>query len=539
MVPPRKKKVPTKSYQFKLPTDERLTWFLELTTKTAKKLLEEIWLEESITKLGTSELKAYKVINEAQISLEGIYFPSRVRRGATEWIGRIIRGQYKRYQCFYNCLEIINWLGPETNENKLLSVVMQHCRTISKNGKTYPKYKKVMVEQTIAMILKWQQRQNNVFDLFSYTDIVKPEINKYAFPFGPDDGQAIQYNSDGETIHLRMKLPTCSEPKSKSDWEWVQSELVIPEKIKEKITRARSLQPLKPTLTKRTLKGGLNYFFLQFPWECPRTIRKEGNGRALAVDLGLKKVATIVICEDGKQISKPIFINLKGSNYHHIERLYNHIAEIQRQLAKQKKRRESNQRGVVRKEEERSKLYAKRNRLGEELAHTTTNILIKIAQMWSCTKIVIEDLRNYKPPKGRKSWSRRLSQWLRGRIANLLEYKRKEAGILLQKVCPWNTSSHCPRCSAKGQKVLGPNNLVAEKRGRFFHCPECGFIADRDYIAAINIYRASFIDYQEIKSLAQTSPVPYMDSGIPHSTVLSGGSEMNCTNQLVTMTGCG
>jgi len=535
-----RKKVSTKSYQFKLPKNERLDWFQELTTKAAQKILDKLWSEEWISRLGENNgLKAYKVINEAQVKLEGIYLPSRIRRGVAEWTGRIIRGQYKRYKCFLDCLEIINWLGPETNENKLIAVVMQHYRTISKNGKTYPKYKKVMVQQTIAMIKHWQQRQNNVYEVFTYTDIVKPKITKYAFPYGPDDSQAVQYYNDGETIQLKIKLPLTPEPRNPKDWEWMKQELIIPEKINEKIEQAISNQPLKPTLRIRKLKGGHDYFFLQFPWEYKPKTKKEVNGRTIAVDLGLKKVATIVIFEDGKQISKPIFINLKGSNYRHIERLYNHIADIQRQLAKQKKRRESNQIGVVRKEEERSKLYTKRNRIGDELAHTTTNILIQLAQIWQCTKIVIEDLKNYKPPKGRRSWSRRLSQWLRGRIAHFLEYKSKEAGIILQKVCPWNTSSHCPRCTAIGVKVKGPNNLIADKCGRWFHCLECGFTADRDYIAAVNIYRASFIDYQTIKSLKDTSPIPYMEIGILRPTIPGGGPEMNCNNLLVAVTGCG
>ena len=505
---PRKKIVPTKSYQFKLPKNERLDWFQELTTKAAQKLLYKLWSEEWITKQGTSGLKAYKVINEAQVELDATHLPSRVRRGVAEWVGRIIRGHYKRYKCFLDCLEIINWLGQQTNENKLIAIVMQHYRTISKNGKTYPKYKKVMVQQTIAMIKHWQQRQNNVFEVFTYTDIVKPKITKYAFPYGPDDGQAIKYVVDDQRIFCKIRLPIKQEPRRIKDWEWMKQEIVIPEKISEKIAQAASKQSLKPTLRTRTLKGGLEYFFLQFPWEFnPKTIT-ERSDRTLAVDQGLKKLATMVVCENGEQISRPMAIKLKGSNYRHVERLYNHIADNQREISKEKERRKNNQRGVNRKEQEISKLYEKRNRLGEELTHTTANILIEIAQKWQCSKIVIEDLRNYKPPRGKRSWSRRLSYWLRGRITVLLEYKCQELGIKLVKVCPWNTSSHCPRCTTKGLKVKGPNNLVEDKCGRFFHCPECGFTADRDYIAAVNIYRASFIDYHEIKSLAQTSPVP-------------------------------
>ncbi len=543
-MPRKKKNIPTKSYQFKLPRDERLQWFQALTTKAAQQLLDKLWSEEWINQLGKSNLKAYKVINEAQVELElnrqKIYLPSRIRRGTAEWAGRIIRGQYKRKNCYYDCLEIINWLGIETEDSKLIAIVMQYCRDTGKDGKTYKRYKKMLIRQTIEMIKNLFQRLGKGFAAFRYIDLVKPEIQHLAFPYSPDDGQTIQYTYDEEKINFKLKLPKTLEPKSKNDWQWIVSELAIPEKIQEKIAGAISSQPLKPTLHKKKLKGGLECFFLLFPWEFKnQPKRNDSKERVLAIDKGLKKVATMAIFEDGKQISKPITIKLVGSQYRHIERIYDHIAGNQHQIASQKKRRESKQIGVEAYQEERRRLYEKRNRLGEELAHTTTNILIQIALDWNCTKIVIEDLRDYKPPRGRRSWSRRLSQWLRGRIAFLLEYKCKEQGLTLQKVCPWNTSSHCPRCTAKGVKVLGPNNLIENKRAHWFHCPHCGFSADRDYIAAINIYRASFIDYKEIKSLKDTSPVPYMDSGIPHPTVLGGGSEMNCANKLVTVTGNG
>lgn len=194
-----------------------------------------------------------------------------------------------------------------------------------------------MVEQTITMITKWLKQLPNIFELFAYTDFVKPKIKRFAFPFGPDEGNAIQYFSNKEKVHIKMKLPTCTKPRSRKDWEWIEQELTTPTKIRAKIELALSLQPKNPTLRNQKLKGGLTHFFLQFPWEYPKTRKKEENGQVLAVDLGLKKVATIVIFENGKQISHPITIKLKGSQYRHVERIYNQIVGIQKQLAKEKK----------------------------------------------------------------------------------------------------------------------------------------------------------------------------------------------------------
>ena len=526
-----KKQTIIKSYQFKITTNQQyLTYYQRLVEQAATKLLADLWSENWIERLRTSKQKTFTLINEAKVQIKQkgkkIYLPSRVRRGIAERVGIIIRKQYKRKRCYDDCLKVMELIGKEIPEKKLVRIVLQTYRT----NQNYPFYKKVMIQQTIQMIKKWYKKLAIDLNMISYCQLVQPEIKKFVFPFGVDDGQAIQYTCDGKCIQYRIKLPIIPQPKDRYDWLWFENKILLPEKIQKKIKTSFNQQPKRPMLLKKILKGGLKCFFLQFPWEFPKKPKNQSKERILAIDLGLKKLATCVVCEDEKQISKPIFINLKGSEYQHIERLYNHIKGIQQQKTKQEKRKESKRNDVEIKVEEQRRLYEKRNRLGEELAHTTTNILIQLAHNRQCTKIVIEDLRDYKPPRGKRSWSRRLSQWLRGRIAFILEYKCQEAGLTLMKVCPWNTSSHCPRCTAKGLKVKGPNNLLPDKKGRWFNCQECGFTADRDYIAAINIYRASFINYQTIKSLKDTNPVPYTDSGIPHSTVPSGGSEMNCNN---------
>jgi len=65
-----------------------------------------------------------------------------------------------------------------------------------------------------------------------------------------------------------------------------------------------------------------------------------------------------------------------------------------------------------------------------------------------------------------------------GMFFSMLESKAAEAGIQLEKVDPRNTSQ---RCSACGELV--PKEL----RERVHRCPHCGFTADRDHNAALNI----------------------------------------------------
>jgi transposase len=119
--------------------------------------------------------------------------------------------------------------------------------------------------------------------------------------------------------------------------------------------------------------------------------------------------------------------------------------------------------------------------------------------------------------------SRKLSNWLRGALYDILSYKTTRFGIRIVRVNPRWTSTYCPRCGAKGKKTSDSRTRQAIKRGRFFHCTSCSYLADRDYIAAINIYRV----YQELQnkrcSLKHAKPVPYMATDIPLNR-LSGDS---------------
>jgi len=233
--------------------------------------------------------------------------------------------------------------------------------------------------------------------------------------------------------------------------------------------------------------------------------------RVLATDLGVLNLTTSVICEAGSQLSPPIFWSPSTTILQRIEQLYSHLAWLQRKLD----RYHAHWCGQGRRRQELERLYRKLNRYREEILHLASNQLLETALRWQCTTIVLEDLRTYEPPKHRKKLSRKLSNWLRGALYDILSYKAKRFGIKVVRVNPRWTSSYCPRCGAKGEKISEPRSRQVIKRGRFFYCAACTYVADRDYIAAVNIYRV----YQEHRkkrfSIKHAKPVPYMATGIP------------------------
>ena len=117
------------------------------------------------------------------------------------------------------------------------------------------------------------------------------------------------------------------------------------------------------------------------------------------------------------------------------------------------------------------------------------NWLLLQAHHAGCVVIVIEDLRFYEPPRKLSRMSRRLSNWLRGSFARTLGHKAELQGLKVKAVNPAWTSSFCPRCGHKGQKIREPGFHLTEDRGRYFYCPACRYCADRDYVGALNVYR--------------------------------------------------
>jgi len=231
----------------------------------------------------------------------------------------------------------------------------------------------------------------------------------------------------------------------------------------------------------------------------------------MATDLGVINLTTSVICEAGSQLSTPIFWSPSTTILQRIDALYHHIARLQRKVD----RYPAYWHGQGKRQQELERLHRKLNRYREEILHLASNQLLETALRWQCKTIVLEDLRNYEPPKHRKKLSRKLSNWLRGALYEILSYKAKRFGIRIVRINPRWTSTFCPRCGAKGEKISDPRSRHVIKRGRFFHCASCNYLADRDYIAAINIYRV----YQEHRkkrfSIKNAKPVPYTATGIP------------------------
>jgi len=92
---------------------------------------------------------------------------------------------------------------------------------------------------------------------------------------------------------------------------------------------------------------------------------------------------------------------------------------------------------------------------------------------------ILEDLKDIKSKvlHGTKGLNRRLSKWNARTFQLMLGYKLKWLGLPVKYVNPSYSSRTCPVCQA---------TMVAY-RGRLMKCKKCGFTADRDAVAVLNL----------------------------------------------------
>ena len=94
--------------------------------------------------------------------------------------------------------------------------------------------------------------------------------------------------------------------------------------------------------------------------------------------------------------------------------------------------------------------------------------------------VAVEELKGIRNRiKGLKKQRRILHSWAFADLATKLEYKCRLNGVPFQKVDPRNTSRLCPACGSVSKK----NRPTRDK----FACASCGFTADADTNAAVNI----------------------------------------------------
>ncbi len=126
-------------------------------------------------------------------------------------------------------------------------------------------------------------------------------------------------------------------------------------------------------------------------------------------------------------------------------------------------------------------LAGRETRFMTAVNHTVSRRLVEYAAENDVSVIGMEDLtgiRKRTETKVSQEFRYEHSSWAFRQLQGFVEYKAKEAGIVVLYVDPAHTSQTCPRC----------NHISRNNRSRLtFRCEKCGYGTHADRVGAMNI----------------------------------------------------
>jgi IS605 OrfB family transposase len=289
---------------------------------------------------------------------------------------------------------------------------------------------------------------------------------------------------------------------------------------------------LSPTLVPKKKKGKIEWY-LNIPVEKKVSVKKieeqkkeNPNLTTLSIDMGLKHIAVITVRKAGKIVFVKFFRSsaIESHRLRHLLSIFN----------KQKKSGKA-----VKGERSNKQLWHHIGYMNLAHAHLVSLRIIEIAQRFSVDVIIIEHLRkfrsgesgcttafNRKGEKRSKKFNRKFTYWLKGKLEFNLRYKALEHGILVKSVNPAFTSQICNKCGGFGERFSHPPSNSPHKGGRtaLFRCFYCGYCANADFNASLNLHKV-FLDTFPLpkrKNKKPTRPTPGPRGGGERKVAHSG-----------------
>ena len=254
--------------------------------------------------------------------------------------------------------------------------------------------------------------------------------------------------------------------------------------------------------------------------DAPPIGTRRGKARLiLAFDWGLRKLVTAVILEideqgNVRQLTRPFFLKV-GGIYAKLKELRAHASLLRKKADNLRNLCQAAgpaEQQILAQEEQKTReeltnVWRRYHELQDQLAHQAANFLLDLARESGCSVIVGEWLGSLKSKTRSRDLNWRINSQIRSIITEKLKYKARRVGIKVKLIWPRGTSHRCPRCGADNQPTVdhppnfkprrkpGSYGRTADKPGTkhrprrysWFRCQKCGFNADRDYAAALNI----------------------------------------------------
>jgi len=469
--------------------DKRFERLATLTQRVANHVLEDHWTPVHLDGIADASHQAWKYFDEHEPFEElDLYFPSRFRRCILQKVGETLRSHADRRDAFQSIQSVLP-------DHKIRRIHRRRIKEQLWDDGDYLSsgYVDILIDQLNSY---YDRHGTYPATYFEMQDC--PEYDSGVLPFSADDGPTCgqvvkyQYDSDNETLTIRLKTPDTLSPETRGDWSWTEYERGGYDAFHDLLAHGDlSVPEFQPARR----KIGDTYYELSFAVEIEHAEPTDDADCVLALDAGMRKDMTaVVVTEDGEQQSTPQFIQFTDRKQ--MQRLHRERTRLNDRLAALRRagRAHTDEFAHVQSEYERvnNKIRNKR----EQLTHDVANQVLALALLYDVDAIVHEDLRSLSPPRDEGTLSWELSSWARRDIIENIEYRAASAGVGVERVYPEGTSRSCPRCGATGHTCRSPDHAEEVWWGGHFRCDNsrCGFEGDRDYIGALNVARVFFSD---------------------------------------------
>ncbi|MFK0254604.1 zinc ribbon domain-containing protein [Streptomyces sp. NPDC090445] len=319
---------------------------------------------------------------------------------------------------------------------------------------------------------KYDRRPAGVFELEP-----TPRVARMLLLAACDGQQAtIERSGDGQRALLRLQLPTRPDPQGYRDWSWVACPVTLPPTV-----------PVNAVLHLPTLcpAGGTVRADLAYTHPVPRT-RRTGHTVALGVDWGLNTLLSAGAArlhDDGQITALGAGARFRAAGVlakqYRLRRISERLHTKTDHYARLDDGALDDQHEVL--VEEIRRVSERRSNLNDAVARTAARRAVDQAVAAGATVIYPEDLRSMEAGGMGRTHNTRLSQAVRGRIADRMRHLAAEAGIAVVTVPPRNTSRHCPMCFTPLRHRKAPDRpTVSGWKWAVCPSPGCGWQGDRD-----------------------------------------------------------
>ncbi|MGY6025443.1 zinc ribbon domain-containing protein [Streptomyces spinosirectus] len=464
---------------------ERVGWATDLVSGLVGVLTGEHWNTADVDTLASGEdAGGRKLPSNAWMALrrlgwtvtapEGIKVNDRIVRMAQEQAGRSLRSAQWRADLTAGVLA--TW---PADPAKRTAEEWNQVREAAPGGQFLPSSViKSRTRQAVAFERKHGRLPADAFELEPTPRVARMLL------LSACDGQqaAIERAARPGRAALRLQLPTRPDPRSYADWTWVACPIALPPTI-----------PAGAVLHLPTLRvsGSQVRADIAYTHAVPKA-RRTGHTVALGVDWGLNTLlsaGTARLHDDGRITALGHGAQFRAAGIlakqHRLrrlsERLHAKADEYQRLLDGGAPDPALTGKHAVLTDEIRH-VSDRRSNLNDALAWASARWAVDQAIAAGATVIYLEDLRSMEAKGMGRTMNTRMSQAVRGQIADRMRHLAAETGIAVVTVPAPGTSKHCPQCLTPLRHRKAPDR-PAKPGWKWAICPDrngCGWQGDRD-----------------------------------------------------------